>query len=338
MNRLDVCFSFESGAAGWAPIAHLAKLASTLLGGELVPLEAKNLGRADKLMSLRPRRRISAEAGLLAILRDPTEVYQLRASPIFRQGYDAVAVWIIDSFWHESLPVLNAFSGIDLVGYTRPNDEGHYRTAAGSRAIWLPWGTDALGLGTGGSDRPVDVLRVGRQPSDWDDDVESERECSAAGLSFQGRPSFEGDQFANQRVMARAYGQAKFVLAHCNISAPGEFTHPSETYITARWTDALAGGGTVAGHQPIGDRTFGELLWPGATLHFDRIDLRHNVEALKAACLDWTPAKARHNHLRSLAVLDWRWRLKEIADRFGMSIDLLDREIALLEQVPVTAP
>jgi hypothetical protein len=48
----------------------------------------------------------------------------------------------------------------------------------------LGWGSDVLGMGSGADKRAVDVLRLGRQPLEWDDDAVSGAACSDAGLRF----------------------------------------------------------------------------------------------------------------------------------------------------------
>ena len=112
-----------------------------------------------------------------------------------------------------------------------------------------------LDLGSSAACRPVDLLRVGRQPDAWDDDQRSDAACRLAGLRFAGRPPFFPENFkdssAGHRDLCARYARAKFVLAHSNIVAPASYTHPSKEYISARWTDALAAGSVVAGIPPL---------------------------------------------------------------------------------------
>jgi hypothetical protein len=46
----------------------------------------------------------------------------------------------------------------------------------------------------------------------------------------------------------------------------------------------------------------------------------------------WTPETAANNQRMALARLDWRWRLKEIADYFGHHFPVLDRDLAIIRQ------
>ena len=60
------------------------------------------------------------------------------------------------------------------------------------------------------------------------------------------------------------------------------------------------------------------LLWPGAVLDFDRIDLAHNVAALAEAAKGWSALDAVNNYRKALMQLDWRLRLLELVDRLGV--------------------
>jgi hypothetical protein len=327
--KIDVLYTHEA-SPGWAPITHMARLAAESFGGKSLAFDSDYPARLRRLLDLRARKQGTSDAGLCAILRAPSEMLLLRRSEYFRKAYAFVAIWIIDSFRHEHLPPRRAFADLDFVGYMRPNDETVYRRMAGRRAHLLGWGSDVLRYGSERGDRGIDVLRVGRQPPEWDDDLATTNACKDFGLAFRGRPPLQTDPAKNQLCVMEAMSHARFVIAHSNVSAPSYYTHPTAEYLTARWTDALACGATVAGSQPNSDRSMTAILWPGATLHFDRIDLRHNLQALQAAKLEWTPGIARRNYLNALRRLDWRWRFKKIADQFGISFERLDAELGQL--------
>ena len=103
-------------------------------------------------------------------------------------------------------------------------------------------------------------------------------------------------------------------------------------------TRGVEDGAVVAGVQPFGDASAEDLLWPGATLDFDRIDLSHNLAALSEAVADWSPAIARRNHRRALRQLDWRWRIKTLAERLDLENPELASELARLDRAIGTAP
>jgi hypothetical protein len=126
------------------------------------------------------------------------------------------------------------------------------------------------------------------------------------------------------------YRRARFVVAFSNLAAPAPHTHPTKAYFTGRWTDALANGAVVAGIHPTEDAGVGDLLWDGALLSFDRIDLAGNLEVLARAARDWTPEVAWRNHRLALERLDWRWRVRDVAAWLGLDAPDLDDEMERL--------
>jgi hypothetical protein len=117
-------------------------------------------------------------------------------------------------------------------------------------ADWLPWGSDVLNLGSPYLVRKIDLLRFGRQPRNWDDDLINAQLCQSSGLEFHGRPQSLGDATDNQRGLMELLSKQKFGSALSNRVSPGTQTRPTREYITGRWTDPLASGATVAGVPP----------------------------------------------------------------------------------------
>lgn len=330
-SHFGIVFSMH-GYGGWGPISHMANLASDLLE---VPLEKPAL----REFSLWRRTRLTVlplakdgEAWKLYIARSPVSLKRYLALPEFDRPHRRVA-WIIDSFRSDIMLSPRLFRYFDLVVYTQKGEREAYERVAPGRTIYLPWGADVLEFGTGTGDRDIDLLRVGRQPEAWDDDARSATLCKMTGLRFQGRPPIDpdADPSLEQKRLMGWYGRSRFLLAFSNLVAQSEYTHPTKDYITGRWTDALAAGATVAGIAPMRDASCEDLLWPGATLEFDRIDPARNVETLRAAVAEWTPEVARQNYCEALQRLDWRWRFKTLADRMELRAPKLAADLERLK-------
>lgn len=326
---MDVAFE-DLTHAGWSPVIHLARLTARLFGGTFLRFPMRRPGAAERLANLR-RRAGGLQEAILLMIRGPADMHWARSLPAFRAGYRRVAVWIFDSFWTDYLPPAVALRDIDLIVLIRDDELPAWTPRAPGRVIALPWGADVLRMGRGAGPRGTDVLRIGRQPPEWDDDAASAAEAARARLTFRGRLPLIDDPVENQAALMAAYGDARFAVAFSNRVAPAPYTHPTREYLTGRWTDALACGATVAGIAPQDDST-SALLWPGATLDFDRIDRAANLAALRAACDGWTEAQAIRNHRMALARLDWRWRLATLADRLSLSPPALAAELAELRQ------
>lgn len=314
--------------AGWVPITHLVDLTCRLLGGGLQQTGDAPISQRALLGRWLRQAPPGGDKGALFIARSPNEVRQFLSLPTFPSPWRFRALWIIDSFRTSDLPSPRLLSQFDVVAYCQAYDRPIYEAAVGERALLLPWGTNALELGSWDRPRPYDVLRLGRQPDAWEDDARSTKAAAGHGLTFHGRPPFVALSDMQRALMQDWYGQAKFIIAHSNLAAPAPYTHPTKEYITARWTDAIAAGAVVAGAQPHRDLAL--LDWPEATVDFKEIHLERNFDQLAGAVADWRPETALRNHIGALERLDWRWRLKTLCARLGIEAPALQRDLLAL--------
>jgi hypothetical protein len=283
------------------------------------------------LSALGRRAGAGAEA-CLCVCPSPTELTFLLRAEGWPKRFRRVAAWVIDSFWLDRIPRIVRYARLfDHLFVTTEEDVEAWSRATGTPTSWLPWGTDALRLGGGSSERTWDLLRVGRQPPDWDDDAETEQACRERGLSFHGRPAGSDDAGENQRALMAIYGRSKFLLAFSNVANPTNYTHPTREYLTARWVDALASGATVAGIPPKAP-SIERLLWPEANLDLGSIRSDEGLPILADAVRDWTPQLARENSRRALERLDWRWRFAKIAAELGECSIRLEADIQAIRR------
>jgi hypothetical protein len=214
---------------------------------------------------------------------------------------------------------------------TEREDLNTWRRMMHAPVDWLPWGSDVLNLGSPNAVRKIDLLRFGRQPKEWNDDLANERVCQSSGIEFHGRPQSLSDATDNERGLMRTLSQTKFTLAFSNLVSPGTQTHPSREYITGRWTDSLAAGATVAGVPPRGE-SVQSLLWPEAMLDIGTVNQIEGLKVVGSMVRAWTPDRAQLNYMRSLETLDWRWRFKTLAGALGIHSPALETELARLNQ------
>jgi len=156
--------------------------------------------------------------------------------------------------------------------------------------------------------------------------------CQSRNLSFQGRPPILSNATDNQRSLMEILSRTKFTLAFSNRVSPSVQTHPEREYITARWTDALAAGATIAGVPPR-SAPVQSLLWPEAQLDLGTVNRTEGLDVLAPAVREWTPGRARLNYKRSLERLDWRWRFKTLADALGVDGHGLNMELTQVSQI-----
>ncbi len=314
------------GESGWGPINHMVRLAAASFGAELLVIDRERRAtRVQQLGAVVPRTR-GAES-CLVVAPYPFDITCFLLAEGWRTRFRSMAAWIVDSFWTDKIPRLSRHVRLfDRLFVTTEEDVSHWERATRTPTTYLPWGTDALGLGSSRSERDLDLLRVGRQPPGWEDDRETERACSRLGIRFAGRPpSPARPADAHPALMAR-YAEARYVLAFSNAVNATSYTHPTREYLTGRWVDALACGAVVAGVAPASPDAR-RLLWPGATLELGGVSRREGLKVIAEALLEWTPERARVNHRNALARLDWRWRFEVIASALGENPPRLRAEL-----------
>lgn len=326
---LDVLY-IRAGGNGWGPVDQLADLTARLLEGNLVTLQDKGeVSIARKVLGQLPRHRSGREA-LLVLASNPAHLAYAARLRHWLPGYRTTAAWVIDSFWSDRISRLAQGRGhFDHIFITDRELQDEWASATKTKIHWAPWGTDTLVIDELPTERPVDLLRIGRQPTAWDNDRRTAEAAAAAGLTFEGRPAMDPDPAVNQLNVRSALLRAKFVLAFSNLVSPADYTHPTRDYVTGRWTDALGAGAIVAGVAPrAADRTLG----PASTIEIDPSDLSRGIAQIREAVERWSPSIPEQTHAHARSTLDWRWRIHEIA----LALDLapstqFQNELALLE-------
>lgn len=320
----------DPGGEGYLCVLHMARLAAQLLNGELVIVRRGNPTLIDKLSGILPPRKSSASSCLL-ICTSPSDLSSMLLVRNWRKSYGRIVAWVFDSFWTNWIPPWVRASRIfDHVFITEREDLDTWRRTLHAPVDWLPWGSDVLNLGSSNPLRPIDLLRFGRQPSDWQDDVANAQACQTLGLNFQGRPPSFSDATENERGLMTMLSKSKFALAFSNRVSPEGHTHPEREYITGRWTDALASGTTVAGVPPR-SQSVKSLLWPEALLELETANQAEGLRIIASATQSWTADRAKLNYRKSLEVLDWRWRFEKLAEALNIHSPELVAELARLE-------
>jgi len=215
---------------------------------------------------------------------------------------------------------------------TEREDLNTWRQMLRAPVDWLPWGSDVLNLGSSNPVRQLDLVRFGRQPKAWDDDLVNAGACQSLGVNFLGRPPSFSDATDNERGLMGTLSKTKFALAFSNRANPTIQTHPEREYITGRWTDSLASGATVAGIPPRSE-SVQSLLWPEALLDIGTVDRTEGLKVIASAVRIWTPERAQLNYIRALETFDWRWRFKTLAEALDTHSSELDAELARLQNV-----
>jgi hypothetical protein len=322
----------DPGGEGYHCIFHMARLAAKLLNGEMILVPPGQPTLTDKLSGIVLPRKTSRRSCLL-IATSPGDLNSMLLVQNWRKNYGRIVAWVFDSFWTNWIPPWVRASRIfDHVFVTEREDLNAWRQMLRAPVDWLPWGSDVLNLGSSNPVRQLDLVRFGRQPKEWEDDLVNAQACQSLGLTFHGRPPSFSDATDNERGLMGMLSETKFALAFSNRANPTLQTHPEREYITGRWTDALASGATVAGIPPHSE-SVQSLLWPEASLDIGTVDRTEGLKMIASAVREWTPERAQLNYLRSLETFDWRWRFKTLAEALGTHSSDLDAELARLQKI-----
>jgi hypothetical protein len=330
---MDIIYQ-DPGGIGYHPVMYMVRLAEELFAANLFLYpKSQNPHPISKLTQFLPSKK--GQDCCLVICASPACLQSLCLIPHWRKRYRHVVAWVFDSFWVNAIPRIGQGwpHHFDHIFVTEPEDVDEWGVKTGIPTSWLPWGTDALRLGSSNGNRPVDLLRIGRQPQQWEEDEKTRIMCNLRDIKFHGRPDFFGDAQKNQRhLMTEVFARTKFSLSWSNGVSPALQTHPKREYITARWTDALAAGATVAGIAPRTE-AIKELFWPGALLELSETGLEQGLVEIQQALQSWSPNRAITNARYALERLDWRWRFKNIAKKLEHVAQPLENELIEIQDI-----
>ncbi|WP_157085852.1 glycosyltransferase family 1 protein [Devriesea agamarum] len=319
---------------GWGPVGMMAQLAASTLPARLIRLDHMSpIAAADKLRLFLPPRR-SGTRHLLVIAPNPEALNLILRDHSVRRRYASINGWVIDSFWSDRIPRIARTRGwYDHLYVMDDGDVADWmHNAAGTIGV-LPWGADTLSVADVATSfpRPVDLLRVGRQPESWDHDAEITALAHKFGVAYAGRPGFGRTEEESMTLLHRALGSARAVLAFTNLLSPASYTHPTKDYLTGRWTDALAHGCVVVGAVPSASAAR-QLVPEWASIRIPHDDPAAGVQLVAEASHSWTPHLAKRIHRHARHQLDWRHRFAVIARDLDIQAPKLERELALLTE------
>lgn len=335
-TSLDV-ITVGNATRGWGPIERLSTLAADVFSAPLITVPArKSVSRFfwAKAGVPRSKGKDSGKSALL-IVGVPGQLFALLEDPLWLGRYEQVSVWVIDSFWNERIPkAVRGTKRIDWIWVTDSNDVPDWQSHFGNRVGVLPWGTDALGITTeySATSKRIDLLRVGRQPLEYDDDALTLETASRLGIRFEGRPSFGTDEAESQRNLYRALATAKSVLAFSNLLDGSTYTHPTKEYVTGRWLDALASGAAIGGVFPSTETAM-SLVPESGRFAVNPQDRGRGLGEVKSWLQDWNEEKASVLRKHALAHLDWRHRLASIDAHFSIGSRQLNEELQQLGEI-----
>ena len=332
-SRPEIWLALPEVSGGWAPVTTMARLLATYWSAELrVFTPQRPYGRLLQGLSLLPRLR-GSRPPLLIIAAHPGMLLSLVRPSLFAGRYSRIGAWIIDSFWDHLIPRFARATGhLDHVWITDGELVDTYSSRLRAPVDWAPWGADVLGqMSRSARERPVDVLRLGRQPATWADDAVNQRWAVREDLTYQGRFPAPASPEANHRAVLDQLLRTKVVLASSNLADEETYTHPTREYVTARFTDAAACGALIVGRLPRVQAM--QVIPEISRVDVDMTDRGESEETVRAAVTTWTPDLSAQIRREALRSTDWRWRFHDISRTLGIATPTLDRDLAQIYQL-----
>lgn len=327
MSRRNRVVYTDPGGRGWATVESMARLLARCLDADFVKLATRpRVDRARR--ALAPLTRRSSSGTCVVVAPQPAHLGSLVTAHAVVSGYERVVGWVVDSWLDDRIPRMAKHTAhYDHIFITDAELVDRWGDVTGAPTHWLPFGSDVLDQPALPPERPVDLLRVGRQPDEWADDAVTADDARRLGLAFSPGPPLLPDARANQASLMAAMRGAKATLSFTNLVSPAVYTHPTRDYVTGRWTDALASGATVAGVPPrceAGKR----LLWDSGLVLLPGTSRADGLERIVEFVGTWTPEHSAGVRRRALETLDWRVRFRELAATTGIRSSALDDEVA----------
>lgn len=334
-QRFDL-YVATPGGPGWAPVESMGNLLGMYLGVAPVKVNDKaSLSKLTKILGALPRLS-SQQKVAIVVACDPGQLNSIAQVRYITNRYSSIYGWVIDSFWDDRIPrIARSTSTYTKIFVTDPDDVQAWQKNGVTNVGLLPWGTDVWGnfeerLSATGS-KTTDLIRVGRQPTAWDNDELTSSLAYKQELIFEGRPGFGSSDKDSVRLLHEAFARAKAALAFSVRVSPTKYTHPTKDYVTARWLDALAWGCVVVGQKPQ-SAAADLLLWEGATVDINPHDMAQGMTEIKNALADYSPLVAERHVRLALEKFDWRHRFNELFAEIGYSSDKLTQELISMQQ------
>jgi glycosyl transferase family 1 len=252
---------------------------------------------------------------LLVVALTPMAIENLQSIPGWREKSGKVILYVIDSYRYEWYRYFKkTLRGVDHI--LTPFAEGvtAIQNLTGVPTSLLPWGADVLRNGSGGDDRRVDVMAMGRQPPDHIETIARRLGGKESGkLLFHGVIDvWHGDRRRESReLMWQMMRNSHLSLCYCpSFWCAREDMPPM---ITPRWVESLCAGAIPVGQRPATPLTDKMFDWEDALIDLPP-DPEKAADSL-LALLDNTERLRRahaRNYTNMLRKHDWRYRIKDI--------------------------
>ena len=200
----------------------------------------------------------------------------------------------------------------------------------------LRQGFDCLSWASVNTARCIDIIGFGRQPQSYHHEFQRAFHNRHSQLIYLHSPigATTGPAVWTERPMLLKLLQRSKISLAFHLLVEAQDNRPrAATFVTTRWLESLAAGCVVVGKKPIGQMAVEMFCWPDSS-----IDLPDNpldaVEMIKdlLSDTDFLGRMRAQNVSQMCERHDWRYRIRDIYEHFGMQLpSLLKTELLELQ-------
>lgn len=257
---------------------------------------------------------------LLVVAHGPEQLSMINSLGDVRRKFGRVFAWVTDSYFQAGFGRATAL--FDAITVTAPEDAEPVRQRFGVAVHTVYQGVDGLRFAPRQTQtREIDLIGFGRTPPRYHAHFSQVCHQPESPLLYLHSPlgHLQGPSVHLERGMLfKLLHRSRVSLAfHLFVEPQGQ--RPRSMMVTSRWLESLLAGCIVAGKRPISRMADDMLHWPQATVELDD-DPRRALEQIQDILQQeggWQ-AQRRINTRRVLEDHDWRWRILQMAEAFGL--------------------
>ncbi|MBV8887461.1 MAG: glycosyltransferase family 1 protein [Chroococcidiopsidaceae cyanobacterium CP_BM_RX_35] len=346
----------------WDPIFELENLLVRMCDGQLLLPTARGItqwlhGR-PKYMAQLPNKIVRHTIGLYNLLDGSFKSQERRnilfiigisgadlgllsSLPRWRQYFDVVVAYISDAWGVNTYP--KHTHHIDHLFVPHPEIIEPLQKYFGIPVSLLPLGSDVLTHGSGGLNRPFDLVSFGRTPENYHRTfVKAFNQPGSGRIYYRSIPrpleAFPKTPYEERRdqenflQLFKILRRSTLALAFDPRIYSGMRQFPF-SIITNRWFDCGAAGCVIIGKRPTAPIADKLLDWKDATIELPE-DPQTSVEFIKELLQDRPRLASIHkrNYAENLAQHDWRYRIKTMLEQLDIPLpDPLVNELSQLK-------
>jgi hypothetical protein len=321
-----LCAGHAQPHAGWVAIDELADLLVHYFDGELLSPRRAPQHWSGRILRRNPVRYqpLDCDGGdvLIVVAHSPADLALIDAIPDCRRKFGRIHAWVTDSYFQAGFG--QATARYDSITVTAHEDVAFPRDKFGIGVHPLYQGADCLTWAPRqAATREIDLIGFGRTPPSYHAQFQAMFHGSGTPQLYLHSPlgNVTGSSVHLERGMLfKLLHRTRISLAfHLYVEPQGD--RPRSMMVTSRWLESLLSGCIVAGKRPVSRMADEMLFWPGATVELADDPRQAGEEILDLLRRnDELEAQRRSNIRHALLHHDWRYRIRSLADLFGLPV------------------